>query len=49
MTKFYNDDTQITIGIIFDMVGVAVLSCEEAFLHARASKKIKGSKEAIRT
>ena len=38
----------ITIGIIFGMVGVAVLSCEEAFLHARASKKIKGSKEAIK-
>lgn len=38
----------IIIGIVFDMVGVAVLSCEEAFLHARASKKIKGAKEAIK-
>ncbi len=38
----------IVIGILFDMVGVAVLSCEEAFLHARASKKIKGAKEAVK-
>ena len=38
----------VAIGIIFDMIGVAVLSCEEAFLHARASKKIKGAKEAIK-
>jgi hypothetical protein len=38
----------VTIGIVFDMIGVAVLSCEEAFLHARASKKIKGAKEAIK-
>ena len=38
----------IVIGIVFDMVGVAVLSCEEAFLHAKASKKIKGAKEAIK-
>ena len=38
----------VAIGILFDMIGVAVLSCEEAFLHARASKKIKGAKEAIK-
>ena len=37
----------IVIGIIFDMIGVAVLTSEEASLHARASKKIKGAKEAI--
>jgi len=37
----------ISIGIIFDMIGVAVLTCKEANLHAKASKKIKGSKEAI--
>ncbi len=37
----------ITIGIIFDMIGVAVLTSKEASLHARASKKIKGAKEAI--
>lgn len=35
------------IGILFDMVGVAVLSCKEAAFHAKASKKIKGAKESI--
>ncbi len=38
----------IIIGIIFDMIGVAVLSCEEATFHAKASRKITGSKECIR-
>ena len=38
----------IIIGIIFDMIGVAVLSCDEATFHAKASNKIKGSKECIR-
>lgn len=38
----------ILIGIIFDMIGVAVLSCEEASFHAKASNKIKGSKECIK-
>lgn len=37
----------IVIGIIFDMIGVAVLTSNEANLHAKASKKIKGAKEAI--
>jgi len=37
----------IAIGIIFDMIGVAVLTSEEANLHAKASKKLKGAKEAI--
>ena len=37
----------IFIGIIFDMIGVAVLSCEEATFHAKASRKITGSKECI--
>jgi len=37
----------IVIGIIFDMIGVAVLSCEEASFHAKASRKITGSKECI--
>ena len=37
----------IGIGILFDMVGVAVLTSKEAALHARASQKIKGAKEAI--
>lgn len=38
----------ILIGIVFDMIGVAVLSCDEATFHAKASNKIKGSKEAIK-
>ncbi|MBQ8681988.1 MAG: hypothetical protein IJ509_03660 [Bacilli bacterium] len=38
----------IGIGIIFDMIGVAVLSCEEATFHAKASRKIKGSKECVK-
>lgn len=37
----------ILIGIIFDMIGVSVLTSNEASLHAKASKKIKGAKEAI--
>lgn len=38
----------IGIGIMFDMIGVAVLSCEESSFHAKASRKIKGSKECIK-
>ncbi len=38
----------IMVGIIFDMIGVAVLSCEEATFHAKASRKITGSKECIK-
>ncbi len=38
----------ILIGIIFDMIGVAVLSCEEKTFHAKASRKITGSKECIK-
>lgn len=38
----------IVIGIIFDMIGVAVLSCEESSFHAKASRKILGSKECIK-
>lgn len=34
-------------GIVFDMFGVAVLTSKEANFHAMASKKVKGSKEAI--
>ena len=37
----------IATGIIFDMIGVAVLTSNEASLHAKASKKLKGAKEAI--
>ena len=37
----------IGIGIIFDTIGVAVTSADEAPLHAMSSKKIKGAKLAV--
>ena len=37
----------IVIGIIFDMIGTATLSSNEAAFHAKSSRKIKGEKEAI--
>ena len=37
----------IGIGILFDMIGVAVLTCKESNLHAKAAKKMKGAKSAI--
>ena len=37
----------IFIGVIFDMIGVAALTSKKENFHAMASKKIKGSKEAI--
>ena len=37
----------IVIGIIFDMIGTATLSCDEAGFHAKSSRKIKGAKESI--
>ena len=37
----------ILLGIVFDMIGVAFLTSEEASLHARAAQKIAGAKEAI--
>lgn len=37
----------IALGIVADMIGVAVLTSKEATFHAKASKKIKGAKEAI--
>ncbi len=38
----------IFIGIIFDIIGTAVLTADEATFHAKASNKIKGSKESIK-
>jgi len=35
------------IGILFDMVGTAVLTAEEKNFHAKSSRKIKGAKESI--
>lgn len=38
----------ICIGIIFDMIGMSVASVAEAPFHAKASKKHKGAKEAVK-
>lgn len=37
----------ILIGIIFDIIGTAVLIGNEATFHAKSAKKIKGSKEGV--
>ena len=38
----------IFIGILFDIVGVAVTSADEAVFHSMASRKVKGSNTAVR-
>ncbi|MEE0865272.1 MAG: hypothetical protein U0L98_00470 [Clostridia bacterium] len=38
----------ILIGIIFDIIGVAVTVANEHEFHAKATKKVKGSKDSIR-
>lgn len=38
----------IVIGIIFDMIGVAITSADEAPFHSMASRNVKGGKEAIK-
>ena len=37
----------IDIGILFDIIGTAVLTANEASFHAKSAKKIKGSKEGV--
>lgn len=37
----------ILIGIIFDVVGTAVLTADERVFHAKSSQKIKGAKESV--
>ena len=37
----------ISLGIVFDMIGVAVTASNEEPLHAMNSKKIKGAKKAV--
>ncbi len=37
----------IFIGIIFDIIGTAVLTANESTFHSMSSKKIKGSKEGV--
>ena len=38
----------IAIGIGFDIIGVAVTVAEEGHFHAKATKKVKGSKDSIK-
>ena len=38
----------VLLGIVFDIIGVAVTSADEAPFHAMAARKVPGSKEAIR-
>ena len=38
----------IFIGIVFDIIGTAVLTADEATFHAKASNKIRGSRESIK-
>ena len=38
----------VLLGILFDIVGVAVTSADEAPFHAMAARKVPGAKEAIR-
>ena len=38
----------IVIGIIFDMIGIAVTAADEAPFHAMASRKLYGARQAIR-
>lgn len=37
----------IFLGIIFDLIGTAVLTAKESTFHAKSAKKIKGAKESI--
>ena len=38
----------ISIGILFDMIGVAVLTAEEAPFHARSAKKINSARASLK-
>jgi len=38
----------IAIGILFDIIGMAVATCDEAPFHAKAAKKAKGAKATLR-
>jgi CBS domain containing-hemolysin-like protein len=38
----------VFIGIVFDVIGVAVTSADESPFHAMAARKLRGAKEAIR-
>lgn len=38
----------IFIGILFDIIGMAVATCDEAPFHAKAARKVKGAKQTLR-
>ena len=38
----------IGIGILFDMIGVAVTAADESILHSMSSQKVKGAKTAVK-
>lgn len=38
----------ILIGILFDIIGMAVATCSEAPFHAKAARKAKGAKSVLR-
>lgn len=38
----------IFIGVMFDMIGVAIATADESVFHSMASKKVKGAKTAIK-
>lgn len=38
----------VILGILFDMIGMAIATCDEAPFHAKSAKKQKGAKESIR-
>ena len=48
ISKYNNTILLIILCIIFDIIGTAVLTANEASFHAKSSKKIKGSKEAVK-
>lgn len=37
----------ITIGVVFDVIGIAVAAADEAPHHARAAKKVLGAKQSL--
>jgi len=38
----------VLIGVIFDMIGVAITSADDKPFHAKSSKKIRGAKTAVK-
>ncbi|MBQ9071762.1 MAG: DUF21 domain-containing protein [Bacilli bacterium] len=38
----------VLIGVVFDMVGVAVAAADESQFHSMAARKVKGAKMAVR-